>query len=132
MRAIVKVFVVWTLGLAVLFGSPALSSAAPPPIPVVTYCVCTCWYRWLSSTGWKSMGKGVTFTTNDSCSIYNRQKCFCDGQTCYSKDNAEARYKGELLGCKNTLLMKQAEPPVNAPPGGVRPPVTPDKSPVAR
>jgi hypothetical protein len=29
MRRIVKVFVVWTLGLAVLFGSPAVSLAAP-------------------------------------------------------------------------------------------------------
>ena len=43
MRAIVKVFVVGTLGLAVLFGSPAVSFAGPkllrPP-----GCQCTCWY----------------------------------------------------------------------------------------
>jgi hypothetical protein len=33
MRAIVKGFVFWTLGLAVLFGSPAVSLAEPPAAP---------------------------------------------------------------------------------------------------
>jgi hypothetical protein len=37
MRAIVKVFVVGVLGLAVLFASPALSLAGPPPTPRVTF-----------------------------------------------------------------------------------------------
>ncbi len=121
-QRIVKVFVVWTLGLAVLFGSLAVSSAGRPPIPVVKYCGCTCWY---TGAGGKTTSMQVTFTTDKSCSIYNRQTCYCDGQTCYSKYNAGAWYKGELIGCKNTLPVKQAEPPANPPPGGTRPAVTP-------
>ena len=121
MRAIVKVFVVWTLGLTVLLGSAPVSSAAPP-IPVVTYCGCTCWY---SGAGGKTQSKGVTFTTDRSCSIYNRQTWYCDGQRCYWKYNAGAWYKGELIGCKNTLPMKQVEPPAGA--GGVGPQVPPSQ-----
>jgi hypothetical protein len=43
MRAIVKVFVVWTLGLAVLVGSPAVSLALPKLRVGKTYCVCGCY-----------------------------------------------------------------------------------------
>ncbi len=43
MRGIVNVFVVWTLGLAVLFGSPAVS-LAQPKIQRFTECKGTCWY----------------------------------------------------------------------------------------
>ena len=45
MRAIVKGFVIGTLGLAVLIGSPAVSSAQPKPkIPRHDECHCTCQY----------------------------------------------------------------------------------------
>ncbi len=45
MRAIVKGFVVWTLGLAVLFSSPAVSLAQlQPKLPRGPQCTCTCWY----------------------------------------------------------------------------------------
>src|SRR5712692_2896863 len=123
MRGIVKVFLAGTLGLAVLIGSPAVSVAAPP-IPVATFCGCTCWY---SGAGGKTTSMQATFTTDKSCSIYSGQTCYCDGQTCYPKYNAGARYKGALYDCKRTLPMKQAEPPANVPPsgpGGVRPPAS--------
>ena len=115
MRAIVKGFVMWTLGLAVLVGSPAVSSAAPPP-PVVPNCGCTCW--WSVPDGKKE----VSFTTDRSCSIYKGQRCYCNDQTCYLKYNAGVKYSGYLEECKNTR-MKQAEPPAGA--GGVKPPITP-------
>jgi len=127
MRAIVKVFVVWTLGLTVLFGSPALSSAAPP-IAAVTYCGCTCWY---SGAGGKTQSKGMTFTTDRSCSIYSGQTCYCDDQRCYREYNAAARYKGALYDCKSTPPLIQSEPPAPVPPGGVRPPVAPGVQPPA-
>ena len=45
MRAIVKGFVMWTLGLAVLFGTSAVSSAQPKlKIPRHDECHCTCSY----------------------------------------------------------------------------------------
>lgn len=132
MRAIVKVFVVGTLGLAVLFASP-MPSLAAPPIPVVTYCGCTCWY---SGAGGKTTSMQATFTTDKSCSIYNGQTCYCDGQTCYWKYNAGARYKGALYDCKRTLPMKQAEPPTNVPPtgtSGVKSPIgAPGQGPAVR
>ena len=129
MRTIVKGFVVGTLGLAVLFGSPALSLAGPLPTPRVTFCGCTCWY-W--GAGGHTAHKGVTFTTDRSCSIYNRQTCYCDGQTCYSKYNSGAGYKGELLDCKNTPPMIQGEPPAPVPPGVVKPQVVPSQGPAVR
>ena len=82
-----KVFVVWTLGLAVLLGSSAVSLAGPPPTPLATFCWCTCWY---SGAGGKTTGAEVTFTTDRSCSMYNGQTCYCNGQTSYSKYNAGA------------------------------------------
>ena len=41
-QRILKVFVVWTLGLAVLVGSPAISLARPKKARIV--CVCDCKY----------------------------------------------------------------------------------------
>jgi len=118
--SVAKVFVVGTMGLAVVFASPALSLAERPQIPVVTYCGCTCWY---SGAGGETQRKGVTFTTDKICSIYNGQTCYCDGQTCYSKYNAGAQYKGELQACKEIAPMIQGEPPTPVPPRGVKPPV---------
>ena len=43
MRAIVKVFVVWVLGLAVLFASYTISFAEPKGANAI--CRCTCTYR---------------------------------------------------------------------------------------
>jgi len=122
MKANVKGVVASTLMLAALFGPPGVSSAGPPPIPVVTYCGCTCWY---SGAGGKTTSMQATFTTDKSCSIYSGQTCYCDGQTCYPKYNAGARYKGALYDCKRTLPMKQAEPSAPVPPGVVKPPVVP-------
>ncbi len=120
MRPIVKGFLIGALGLAVLFGVPAVSLAGPPPTPVATFCECTCWY---SGAGGKAASKGVTFTTDRSCSIYNGQTCYCDGQTCYWKYNAGAWYKGELQACKKHIPpMMQGEPPAPVPPGVVKPP----------
>lgn len=123
MRETVKVLVAWTLSMAALFGPPAVTLAGPSPTPHVTFCGCTCWY---SGAGGKTTSMGVTFTTDRNCSsIYNRETCYCNGQTCYPKYNAGASYKGELIDCKNTLPMKQAEPAVTVPStgtGGVKPP----------
>ena len=120
MRAIVKVFVVWTLGLTVLFGSAAVSSAAPPTA-VVTYCGCTCWY---SGAGGKTATKGVTFTSDKSCSVHSGRTCFCDDQTCYLEFNRQAMYKGALDDCKSTPLLKQSDPAAPVRPPGVKPPAT--------
>jgi hypothetical protein len=129
MRAMVRGFAVGTLGLAVLLGSPAVSSAGPPPAARVTFCGCTCWY---SGAGGKTQSKGVTFTTDQSCSIYNHQTCYCDDQTCYLEAKTGVRYKGALYECKRTLPLKESEPPAPVPPGGMKPPVAPVKPPAAR
>ena len=55
-RKTVKLFMGWTLGLAVLVGSPALSFAEPNPIRPPG-CQCTCWYT--EADG--AVKKGVTF-----------------------------------------------------------------------
>jgi hypothetical protein len=123
MRAIVKLFVVWTLGLAVLFASPAVSLAGPPPTPRVTFCGCTCvYYLPLEGGGFRSVVKGVTFATDRSCSIFNHQTCYCNGQTCYLKPNAGAGIKAELRACEESPPMIQGEPPANVLPGGMKPP----------
>lgn len=131
MREIVKPFVAGTLGLAVLFGSAAVSWGQRPPIAVATYCGCTCWY---SGAGGKTQSKGVTFTTDKSCNVRNGQTCFCDDQTCYLEFKREARYKGALYDCKRTLpSLKQSEPPTPVPPSGVKPPVVaPGQGPAVR
>lgn len=119
-RRIAKGLVVWTLGLAVLIGLRAVSLAGPPLTPVATFCGCTCWY---SGPGGKTQSKGVTFTTEKSCSVRNGQTCFCDDQTCYLEFKREARYKGALYDCKRTLpSLKQSEPSTTVPPGQVKPP----------
>ncbi len=63
MRAIVKGFVIGTLGLTVLFASPAVSLAERPP-----GCQCTCWY----TDAHGKVKKGVTFIPRpDSTSCTN-------------------------------------------------------------
>ncbi len=115
-----KLVVAWTLGLAILFGSAAVSLGQRPPIAVVSSCGCTCWY---SGAGGKTQSKGVTFTTDKSCSVRNGQTCFCDDQTCYLEYKREARYKGALYDCKRTLpSLKQSEPSTTVPPRRVTPP----------
>src|SRR5213593_489582 len=44
MREIAKVFVIGALGLVMLFGSSAVSSAAQPKIQRFSECQCTCSY----------------------------------------------------------------------------------------
>jgi hypothetical protein len=110
MRAIVRGFVVGTVGLAVLVGSPAVSLAQRPPTARVTLCECTCWYSGGSAE--------VTFTTDRSCSTYNRRTWNC-------KDKAGGLHKGELQACKRAPGVIQGEPPAKVPPGGARPPVGP-------
>lgn len=122
MRGIVRAFVVGTLGLVVLFGSAVVSSAGRPPIPVATYCGCTCWY---SGPGGKTQSKGVTFTSDKSCSVRNGQTCFCDDQTCYLEVKRGSLYKGLLQTCKKVPPVIQGEPPAKVPPGGARPPIGP-------
>jgi len=110
MRGIMKGFVVGTLGLAVLFGSPGVSLAQRPPISVAAFCECTCWY-----TGGSVQ---VTFTADRNCGIYNRRTWTC-------KDKAGGLHKGELQACKRAPGVIQSEPPAKVPPGSVRPPVGP-------
>jgi hypothetical protein len=114
-----KLWMIWTLGLAVLFGSPGISLAQRPPIPVATYCGCTCWY---SGPGGKTQSKGVTFTSDKSCSVHSDRTCYCDDQTCYLEYKTGSRYKGALYDCKRTLPLKQLESPTGqrgvTPPGG--------------
>ncbi len=113
-QRIVKLFVVGTVGLAVLFGSSPVSVAQR-----ATICGCTCWY---SGASGKVASEEVTFTTDRSCSIHN-------GQTWDCKDNAGALHKGSLAACKNITPAIQGESPPPGP-GGVRPPVAPGQPPI--
>ncbi len=60
MRAIVKVFVVWTLGLAVLFGSVAVSLAAEPKPAFDPYKDCT----QITVDTWQCVVDGKVVTCN--------------------------------------------------------------------
>ena len=93
-QSIVKVFVVWTLGLAVLFGSPPLSFAGPkllrPP-----GCQCTCWYADAGGT----MKEGKTFVPRP-----NETSCtplLVRGRGVPCKDRAGKEYLGtRWANCK--------------------------------
>jgi hypothetical protein len=123
----VKLFMGWTLGLAVLLGWAAVGSGQRPPIPVVTYCGCTCWY---SGAGGKTETKGVTFTSDKSCTVHNGRTCYCDDRTCFLEYKTGARYKGLVGNCKKVPPVIQREPSPKVPPGGVKPPAgTLQKSP---
>jgi hypothetical protein len=85
MRAIVKVFVVGTLGLAVLLGSSAVSLALPKLIGGKTYCLCTCFSKQTQQRedlGWEKVG---------GCSGANGKAC--------SFTSGGKKVSGELLGC---------------------------------
>jgi hypothetical protein len=87
MRAIVKVFVVGTLGLAMLVGTAAVSVALPPEYNT-THCKCSCGassgsvkeLTWAMTTSCMSNGKDCRFTMDGGKTftpgkLRNCQKC---------------------------------------------------------
>lgn len=94
MRGIVKLFMVWTLVLAVLVGSPAPSLAQPnllrPP-----GCQCTCWYTDADGT----VKKGVTFVPRPNETSCNPLLVRGSGVPC--KDKAGKEHLGtRWANCK--------------------------------
>lgn len=88
MRAIVKVFVVETLSLAMLVGTAAVSVALPPEFST-THCKCSC----MDSNG---SGKELTWamTTN----------CMSNGKNCtYTVDGGKTFTPGKLRNCQKCL-----------------------------
>lgn len=90
MRAIVKVFVVGTLGLAMLVGTAAVSVALPPEFST-THCKCSCMassgsakeLTWAMTTNCMSNGKDCRFTVDGGKTftpgkLSNCQKCLPD------------------------------------------------------
>ncbi len=127
MRAMVIVFVVGTLGLAVLFGSVAVSSALPKKF--LTQCKCQCIAK--DSQGNTHYGRWETFTTDTDtpgdCSIGEKYGCYaeefkgsfssCTGKDITGKAGAATRIPGGTGGVLQPLA------PVS--PGAVKPSVTP-------
>src|SRR5713226_2953204 len=107
-KRIGKVFMIWAVGIGVLFGSSAVSSAQ-----VRRTCECTCRY---SGAGGETTSEKVTFSSIHSCGMG-------DGQTWDCKDTAGTLHKGILAACKDTPFVHGS--PMNVSPpssGGVRPP----------
>ena len=113
MRAIVKLFVVWTLGLAVLVASLAVSLAQPTLIRPPG-CQCTCWYT--DADGREK--KGVTFVPRPNDTSCTHLLVRGSGVPC--KDKAGKEHLGtRWADCKFI--------------GGITPPVAPGvQPPVAR
>jgi hypothetical protein len=106
-----KDFMVWTLVLAVLFGSQALSFAEPKPIRPPG-CQCACWYTDADGT----VKKGVTFVPRP-----DEKSCtplFIRGRGVPCKDKAGKEHLGTRWA--NCKFIGRITLPV-AP--GVQPPV---------
>ncbi len=72
MGAIVKGFVVWTVGLTVLFGSPAVTLAAMKFVVGKLYCVCFCYSEQAGQgkdIGWDYEGKACNLSDLNDCRI---------------------------------------------------------------
>ena len=128
MRAIAKVFVVGTLGLAVLFGSYAISFAEPKG--AIAICRCTCTYR----TDDGKMHSQITelYGNGLSC-VIDPNKNHCTGV----ESDGTLHGDGKLSNCGDTgkrtdvsaankitpqVGSMQVAPPSPGP-AGVRPPV---------
>jgi hypothetical protein len=105
MRAIVKGFVVGTLGLAVLFGSPAVSLAQPKLAPRHAECQCRCSYA-----GAKRNELGVaTFPASPNSTICVWDPLNLPVQSC--KDNAgKVHQVAGLLDCKVVPIYAPIDP----------------------
>ena len=85
MRAIVKVSVVWTLGLAMLVGTAAVSVALPPEFNT-THCKCLC-------TASNGNSKELTWAMTGSCKS--------NGKACsFTVDGGKTFDPGKLSNCK--------------------------------
>lgn len=132
MRTMVRGFMVWTLGLAVLVGLPAVSFARPKK--PLNLCACTCQGQRYDSSGkyigpWSGYGSVLTA---GACSEFSGRSESC-------VDKAGNKFKGNLSGCQHKGTVATGltpgtggvlQPAENAPPGGVKPPAgTLQKSP---
>jgi hypothetical protein len=90
MRIMVKAFLVGTVGMAVLFGSPAVTQALPKLVLGKTYCWCRCYSKEsgnVQDLAWEKVG---------ACSGANGKKCSFKrgGQT----------IQGKLEGCEQCTV----------------------------
>ncbi len=123
MRAIVKGFVMGTLGLAVLFGSSAVSFALPKKF--TTQCKCTCVAY--DELGKRHEGRTETFVTDTDtptdCSIGINYGCYVGSlkgayASCTGKDITKAGTATPTRGGTGGVL----QPPTTVPTGVVQPP----------
>ena len=109
MRAIVKVFVVGTLGLAMLVGTAAVSVALPPEFST-THCKCFCG----ASSG---SGKELTWAMTTNC-MSNDKACS------FTLDGGKTFTPGKLSNCQkcqpNYPLPTCTSAAINVPPGGLQ------------
>jgi len=110
-QSIVKVFVVWMLGLAVLVGSTTVTYALPPLKPGATYCRCHC--------------KGNTTGDDRYLEWPKVNSCGLNGTGCTieNKGNPKPPEAGTLEGCeecvaKDTLDFGSCKPGFPLPPNG--------------
>src|SRR5213593_3417062 len=110
MREIAKVFVIGALGLVMLFGSSAVSSAAQPKIQRFSECQCTCSYT--DAQGRAQQGRFNFFPQpNNTTCAYQAIDIYVP---CY--DNAGQSHPGISFGsCKFIPGMVPGSP-------GTRPP----------
>ena len=86
MRAIVIAVVAWTLGLAVLLGSPAVTLALSKYAAGKTYCLCTCYNannHQRADLGWEKVG---------ACGL-------ADGKNCSFTGDGGLKVSGKLQDC---------------------------------
>ena len=127
MRGIVKGFLVWTLGLAVLVGSPALSFARAKKPKAKMGCTCNCQYidskgdAHISGSVWLddgNDGKNCPFFASRTWDCYDPQAGVVSGHLagCHSAPQPAAKVSGSGA--------------VQRPQGGVIGPVTTTQPPV--
>ena len=127
-RKIMKVFVVWTLALAVLVGSPSLSFAEPKGANAI--CRCTCTYR---GDDGKMHSQITELSGNGLSCVINPNTNHCTGV----ESDGTLHGDGKLSNCGDTgkrtavsgaskitpqVGSTQVAPPSPGP-AGVRPPV---------
>jgi hypothetical protein len=109
----IKVFGVWTVGLAVMLGTTGVSLALPKMKPGHTYCVCTC------------AGEGID-PANAVLSWEKVASCSVNGKACKSGGK-----KGVLSECNQCTGQADGKPG-GCNPAKPRPPFQPPELPPPR
>ena len=131
MRAIVKVFIVGTLGVAALLGSPAVTLALPKFVVGKTYCICYCYSEQAKD------GRDIGWEKDKACSLSDGKQCrltsggktwsgtlaSCGECTGYSSTGcgSAARAYRATDHLELTIAPEAAPPSTTIPPRGPRP-----------